>query len=125
MDTTKKAKQIPVVDFTKLEDLKPGTSSWLSARKQVCDALEEHSCFIARLSDEVSLELHNRIFPALDDLFAFPKEIREKNTSEKPFRGHYTDNKVIDSVGIDDATSLEEARNFAKIFWPNGNDQFR
>ncbi|XP_024032100.1 2-oxoglutarate-dependent dioxygenase AOP3 isoform X2 [Morus notabilis] len=124
MDTTKQAK-IPIVVFSKLEDLKPGTSSWLSARKQVCDALEEHSYFVARLSEEVCLELHNRIFSALDDLFDFPKESREKNMSEKPFRGHYSDNVAIDSVGIDDATSLEEALNFAKIFWPNGNDRFR
>ncbi|XP_024032099.1 2-oxoglutarate-dependent dioxygenase AOP3 isoform X1 [Morus notabilis] len=123
MDTTKQAK-IPIVVFSKLEDLKPGTSSWLSARKQVCDALEEHSYFVARLSEEVCLELHNRIFSALDDLFDFPKESREKNMSEKPFRGHYSDNVAIDSVGIDDATSLEEALNFAKIFWPNGNDRF-
>ena len=40
------AKMIPVLDFSNLE-LKPGTSSWLSARKDVRRALEEYSCFFS------------------------------------------------------------------------------
>lgn len=52
--------KIPVLDFSNLE-MKPGTSSWLSARKDVCRALEEYSCFVAELGNKIPLELHNTI----------------------------------------------------------------
>ena len=38
--------QITFIDFSK-ENLKPGTSSWLSTRNKVQSALEEYSCFEA------------------------------------------------------------------------------
>lgn len=44
--------KIPVLDFSNLE-MKPGTSSWLSARKDVCE-----SCFVAELGNKIPLELH-------------------------------------------------------------------
>ncbi|XP_062025646.1 deoxypodophyllotoxin synthase-like [Rosa rugosa] len=57
--------QIPVVDFSDLECLKPGTSSWLSVRKQVCNALEDPlGYFTGILSSELTLELHNTVFGA-------------------------------------------------------------
>ncbi len=34
-----------------IEDLKPGTSSWLSTRKAVCQVLEEQGCFVGWQQD--------------------------------------------------------------------------
>ncbi|BFG18195.1 hypothetical protein CerSpe_044690 [Prunus speciosa] len=73
--------RIPVVDFSKVDCLKPGTSSWLSARKDVCRALEELGCFMAVLPSKVPPELHKTIFNAFDELFNFPVD-----TPDNPLR---------------------------------------
>lgn len=116
--------KIPVIDFSG-EDLKPGTSSWLEACKKVCNALEDYGCFVATVSDaDYSLELHNTIFGSLDDLFGFPKEMKLRNTYEKPFRGYHSPNSVHEGLGIDDPTNPEAIHKFTKLFWPHGNDHF-
>ncbi|XP_016651031.1 PREDICTED: LOW QUALITY PROTEIN: 2-oxoglutarate-dependent dioxygenase AOP3-like [Prunus mume] len=62
--------RIPVVDFSKADSLKPGTSSWLSARKDVCRALEDLGCFMATiLPSKVPPGLHKTIFDAFDEHF--------------------------------------------------------
>ncbi|KAL5578668.1 hypothetical protein UlMin_011110 [Ulmus minor] len=117
--------KIPVVNFCGLEDMKPGSSSWLSLCEQVCNALEEYGCFVAKFSDEVSyLELHTNIIAALDELFDFPKEIKVQNSYDKPTRGFYTANPSHESLGIDNPTNPQETQNFANIFWPQGNHHF-
>ncbi|KAK7860168.1 putative 2-oxoglutarate-dependent dioxygenase aop1.2 [Quercus suber] len=64
-------------------ELKPGTSSWLSARKDVCRALEEYT----ELGNKIPLELHNTMFSSVGELFEFPMETKRKVTSERPFHG--------------------------------------
>ena len=76
--------KIPVLDFSS-EDLKPGTGSWFSMRKQVCHALKEYGCFVVELGHKVSLQLYNKIFDAVGELFDFPTETKKKVTYEKPF----------------------------------------
>ncbi|KAK9947302.1 hypothetical protein M0R45_002933 [Rubus argutus] len=116
--------KIPVIDFS-AQVLKPGTISWLEACKKVCDALEDYGCFVATVSDaDYSLELHNTIFGSLDDLFAFPKEMKLRNTYEKPFRGYHSPNSVHEGLGIDDPTNPEATHKFTKLFWPHGNEHF-
>ena len=68
---------IPVVDFSN-EDLKPGSSSWSSMRRDVCRALEEYGCFVAELGNKVPLEIHDTIFGAVRELFDFPTETKKK-----------------------------------------------
>ncbi|PRQ48186.1 putative oxoglutarate/iron-dependent dioxygenase, isopenicillin N synthase [Rosa chinensis] len=118
--------QIPVVDFSDPECLKPGTSSWLSARNQVCNALEDQfGCFTAILSNKVTLELHNTVFGAMNELFESPDGIKDQNKYEKwPFCGHFKSNSVLERLGIYDPTNPEEIHNFSRLFWPTGNDQF-
>ncbi|PON46692.1 Non-heme dioxygenase N-terminal domain containing protein [Parasponia andersonii] len=117
-------KKIPVVDFSK-EELKPGTASWVSSREAVCHALEDYGCFVATLvSDQAYLELRSSLFEALNKLFDFPKEIKAQNTYDKPFRGYHSPNSVHEGLGIDNPTNPEQTQNFAKLFWPSGNNDF-
>lgn len=113
--------KLPVVDFSKEDSLKPGTSSWLSAQKDVCQALEELGCFIVILSsNKVSLELQNTIFTSLNDLFDLPMEIKNARGD-----GYSTLNPAHEGFRILQGTNPEETQKFTDCFWPNGNDQFR
>lgn len=118
--------KLPIIDFTK-ENLKPGTTSWYKARKDVVLALEEYGCFVAEF-DEVSLELHGKVFQALEVLFDLPTATKMQNQSSKPLYGYVGQIPVVplyESMGIDDANILEGIQNFIKVMWPNGNDGFR
>uniref|UniRef100_A0A2N9F458 Fe2OG dioxygenase domain-containing protein n=1 Tax=Fagus sylvatica TaxID=28930 RepID=A0A2N9F458_FAGSY len=115
--------KIPVIDFSS-EDLKPGTSSWLSTRKAVCHALEEQGCFVAEVGNKISLEHHNKIFGTIGELFELPTETKMQNTHDKPYRGYINVRSVHESMGIDNATSLEDTQKFTNLMWPNGNDHF-
>lgn len=117
--------KLPIIDFTK-ENLKPGTTSWYKARKDVVLALEEYGCFVAEF-DEVSLELHGKVFQALEVLFDLPTATKMQNQSSKPLYGYVGQIPVVplyESMGIDDANILEGIQNFIKVMWPNGNDGF-
>ncbi|KAL7162385.1 hypothetical protein ACSBR2_042800 [Camellia fascicularis] len=117
--------KLPIIDFTK-ENLKPGTSSWQKASKQVLSALEEYGCFVA-VYDEVSLDLHDKVFNKLEELFDLPTATKMQNKSSKPLYGYVGQIPVVplyESMGIDDANTLEGIQNFTKVMWPNGNDGF-
>ncbi|KAL5824949.1 hypothetical protein ACOSQ3_021012 [Xanthoceras sorbifolium] len=118
---------LPVIDLSK-ENLKPGTSSWLSTCRNVTQALEEYGCFVA-MYDGVALELHDAMFSAVEKLFDLPLEIKKKNTSEKPYFGYVGRHQpfipaLYEGMGIDFANTLEGAQNFSSIMWPHGNDSF-
>lgn len=116
--------RIPVVDFSKEDCLKPGTSYWLSTRKDVCHALEELGCFMAVLPSKVQLEDCNTIFGTLNELFDFPIEIKAQTPQERPIvDGYVNQNSVHESLAV--GRNAEKTRKFTQHFWPNGNDQFR
>lgn len=115
--------KIPVIDFSS-EDLKPGSSSWLSTRKAVCHALGEQGCFVAEVGNKISLELHDKIFGTIGELFELPTETKVQNTHDKPYRGYISVGSAHESMGIDNATCLEESQKFTNLMWPNGNDHF-
>ncbi|CAN6579760.1 unnamed protein product [Malus baccata var. baccata] len=81
---TQTVPKIPVVDFSQEGCLKPGTSSWLSIRGNVCHALEEFGCFMAVLPNKVSPELQDSMFGTLKELFDFPIETKAQTPQEKP-----------------------------------------
>ncbi|KDO58205.1 hypothetical protein CISIN_1g045288mg [Citrus sinensis] len=118
--------KLPVVNLSK-ENLKPGASSWLGTSRKVREALEEFGCFVA-LYDEVSLELHNAIFSAAEELFNLPIEIKEKNVSEKPYYGYLGNNPLVPAIyegmGVDYANTIEGTQNFTNLIWPEGNENF-
>lgn len=76
--------KIPVVDFSEADCWKPGTSSWLSLRKDVCHAHEECGCFVMVLPNKFTPELQDRIFGTLEELFDFAIEIKAQVPQEQP-----------------------------------------
>uniref|UniRef100_A0A2N9I9X9 Fe2OG dioxygenase domain-containing protein n=1 Tax=Fagus sylvatica TaxID=28930 RepID=A0A2N9I9X9_FAGSY len=117
--------KIPVVDFS-IENMKPGTSTWYSARKDVQRAFEECGCFVA-VYDKVPLQLHNTMFAKVEELFNLPKDTKMKNTSDKPYYGYYGQISFLplyECLGIDNPLNLEGVQNFTNLMWPAGNELF-
>lgn len=119
--------KLPVVDFSN-KDLKPGTNSWIKACNDVRQALEEFGCFIIECNHNlISSEFRSEVFGALKNLFDLPSETKMKNKYERPLTGYVGQIPKLplhESMGIDNATSLEAAQSFTKIMWPQGNDSF-
>ncbi|MBA0840506.1 hypothetical protein Goarm_003086 [Gossypium armourianum] len=116
---------LPILDFSDAE-LKPGTDSWLVACKKVTHALEQYGCFIIEY-DKFPLQLHNQVFSLLEELFLLPTETKMKNRYEKPLNGYVgqiPELPLHESLGIDNATSVEGTRFFTNLMWPQGNDRF-
>lgn len=117
---------LPVLDFT-IEDLKPGTNSWLSTCTSVRQAFEENGYFVA-VYDKASIELQNGVFGSMKELFDLPTETKRRNIFEgMPLKGYVGQHPKIplhESMGIDPGTTLEGIQSFAEKLWPHGNDQF-
>ncbi|XP_028075470.1 probable 2-oxoglutarate-dependent dioxygenase AOP1.2 [Camellia sinensis] len=119
--------KLPIIDFTK-ENLKPGTSSWDKTSKQVLSALEEYGCFVAVYDHEVSLELRDKVFNKVEELFELPTATKMQNQASIPLYGYVGQTPSLplcESMGIDGANTLEGIQKFTNIMWPNGNDDFR
>ncbi|CAI9114059.1 OLC1v1014678C1 [Oldenlandia corymbosa var. corymbosa] len=117
--------KLPTIEFSK-ENLKPDTESWSKACKQVVSALEEYGCFIA-VYDDLSSDVHDSIFNALEELFDLPTETKIQNKSTKPLYGYVGQIPFLplyESMGIDDANSYQGIDKFANVMWPNGNPSF-
>lgn len=118
--------KLPVLDFS-CDNLKPGTSTWLSTSTEVMQALEDYGCFVV-VYDKAPLELRNEVFGALEELFDLPTETKMKNKyDQKPLNGYVGQIPKIplhESMGIDNATTLEGTQTFTNMLWPNGNDRF-
>ncbi|KAF5935864.1 hypothetical protein HYC85_026993 [Camellia sinensis] len=63
--------KLPIIDFTK-ENLKPGTSSW---DKTIYD-------------HEVSLELHDKVFNKVEELFELPTATKMQHKASIPLYGY-------------------------------------
>ncbi|GFY92690.1 2-oxoglutarate (2OG) and Fe(II)-dependent oxygenase superfamily protein [Actinidia rufa] len=119
--------KLPVVDFTK-EALKPGTSSWTLACENVRNALEEYGCFVA-VYDKVSLDLDKAFFSSLVELFDLPTETKAQNIApeDKPYFGYFGQVPLLplyESMGIDEAPTLQGTQAFTNLMWPKGNAHF-
>lgn len=118
--------KIPVVDFSQ-ENLKPGTSSWVSTCKEVMQALEEYGCFEA-VYDKVPLEFHKAFFKKLEELYDLPLETKRRNVSNIPYHGYVGNQPFIPAVyqgmGINNAATLEGTQAFTNSIWPEGNEDF-
>ncbi|TQD73592.1 hypothetical protein C1H46_040873 [Malus baccata] len=119
--------KLAIVDFSNEDCFKPGTSSWLSIREDICHALDKLGCFVAILPDKISLELRSTFFDTLAELFDFPTEKKVKSFYEKPYPTGYikVGNAAYESLGIAGATDPEQTQIFEHHFWPNGHNVFR
>ncbi|KAK6912128.1 Non-hem dioxygenase N-terminal domain [Dillenia turbinata] len=117
--------KLPVINLSN-ENLKPGTSDWISTCNDVTKALEEYGCFVA-VYDRVPVELHNAVFSAAEELFTLPMETKRKNTSDKPYFGFVGGNPIVplhESLGIDHGNTIESVQSFTSLMWPIGNNHF-
>lgn len=117
--------KIPVIDMSN-ERLKPDTSVWQSASKEIRNAFEEFGCFEA-IYRKVPLELHNYVFATAAELFDLSTEIKMKNKSSKTYFdyfGQYASLPLYESLAIDNPTSLESTQSFTNLMWPSGNQHF-
>lgn len=120
---TQTVPKIPVVDFSREDCFKAGSSSWLSVRAEVCRALEEFSCFVVVMPNKVSPELHDTFFGSIGELFDFPVEIKSQTPQEMPrLDGHHV-GPFNESLVT--GTDTERWHQFEHHFWPSGNDQYR
>ncbi|XP_010545796.1 PREDICTED: probable 2-oxoglutarate-dependent dioxygenase AOP1 isoform X2 [Tarenaya hassleriana] len=117
---------IPTLDFSR-EDLKPGTSYWETTSKNIRQALEQYGCFIVDLHEKAPFDLLARVFDSLKQLFDLPTPTKMKNKYDKPMNGYVGQIPALplhESLGIDNATSLQSTRSFTDLMWPRGNDRF-
>ncbi|GFP95370.1 probable 2-oxoglutarate-dependent dioxygenase aop1.2 [Phtheirospermum japonicum] len=117
--------KLPIIKFTD-KNSKHGTESWSKACNEVISALEEYGCFVA-LYDKITQEIHNGVFEAMQELFDLPTHIKVQNKSTKPLYGYVGQIPLIplyESMGIDNANTLQGLHNFTKVMWPNGNEGF-
>ncbi|KAI3703307.1 hypothetical protein L1987_73269 [Smallanthus sonchifolius] len=124
MDSLTQSK-LPIIN---IENLKPGTETWLLACQKVRHALEEYGCFMVVSDDVLSQDFKKEVYANMKTLFDLPTETKMKNASPKPFYGYVgplrMHRPLYESMGIENATSLDNVERFAKLMWPPGNDQF-
>lgn len=120
------SKNIPVIDFNS-ENLKPGSSSWISTSHHVRKTLEIHGCFIAA-HRKCPQELHDKMFDlAKELLFELPVEIKEKNISECcgfGYGANFPKMPLIEYLGITHGGTVEATKDFTHLLWPAGNNDF-
>ncbi|CAN4076250.1 unnamed protein product [Withania somnifera] len=109
------ASNIPIINLC-IGDLKSG----------IIQALQEYGCFEA-VYGKVQKDIRKAIFDASKEIFEFPIETKLKNLSDKPlygYKGLIPTLPSFESLAIADLLQPQGVENFAKIFWPDGNDEF-
>ena len=117
--------KLPTVKFGP-ENSTPGSGSWAPTCESVRHALEEYGCFVAEY-DGICSELDRAVFRALEELFDLPIERKALNTSGKPYFGYVgqiPEIPLYESMGMDEANTLEGSQSFTSLMWPNGNQHF-
>ncbi|XP_052183086.1 deoxypodophyllotoxin synthase-like [Diospyros lotus] len=117
--------KLPIIDFSK-ENLKPGSSNWLSTAQEVQRALEEYGAFAIKAYDKMPSELHDAMFELAKGLFDLPEEIKAKNTSAIKGFGHDGNFKtmLVEYFGIHDGGTPQGIQRFTNLMWPAGNHAF-
>ncbi|KAI4331464.1 hypothetical protein MLD38_029652 [Melastoma candidum] len=118
---------IPTIVFTQ-ENTKPGTPSYATTCRQVIHALERFGLFLATYDPEkLPIAVHDETFSVVRELFDLPTETKVKNRYDKPLNGYVGQIAKLplhESLGIDDAPSLEGTQKFTDVLWPEGNARF-
>ena len=115
--------RLPVIDFSK-EDLKERTASWDVVRKEVVQALEEYGCFEAKY-DQVTLELHNKVFKMSEEFFNLPEGIKQRFVdTSKPYSGYYAAGSVFEGMGITGFLDSQTIQTVFDVLWPEGKANF-
>lgn len=115
--------QLPKIDFTGLALSATGTDRWATTRARVMEALEAYGCFEAGY-DDLTPEIRDAIFgKPMEDVFALPLEVKEKNVSNKPAHGYINTHKGYETLFIDNASEPEGLDKFMDLMWGDGGNQ--
>lgn len=121
MDSHLAPSNLPLIDFSS-ENLKPGTSIWISTSKQVKNALENHGIFLATY-DKVSTEIKDSFYLALEGYYDLPGEAKSLFTPDKPYLGYLADqHATCELTAIGDPTSMEALEGFTNLFFSARKD---
>ncbi|WCJ40729.1 2-oxoglutarate (2OG) and Fe(II)-dependent oxygenase superfamily protein [Euphorbia peplus] len=125
MGLEREVPRIPVVELSG-EKLKVGSDSWNSGREEVRKALEEYGCF-ELIYNKYTIENHNAILEAMEQLFNVPDEIKTKLVHPSYAHGYSGKSSVLpisESARIVNATNKQECQKFTDFMWPHGNQHF-
>ncbi|KAL5722735.1 hypothetical protein ACHQM5_006218 [Ranunculus cassubicifolius] len=114
-------RKIPAINFSS-KDLRPGTSSWCSVRRDVHQAFLEYGCFEA-VFDEI--QLHHQLISAIKRLFDLPQETKLKHNSNdmyKGYKGNIPGIPLYESVAIHNLCNPEPLQCFTDLMWPKGKN---
>ncbi|KAI3455377.1 hypothetical protein Pfo_012040 [Paulownia fortunei] len=117
--------KLPIIEFNE-KNLTPGTSSWKSTSDSVRQALESYGCFVVAY-ENMSWELYEAMFGLSGKLFSLPLETKRKHTSEIPgfgYGGNYSVMPLFEYFGIEDGGTLEAAKKFTSLMWPDRHEKF-
>ncbi|PWA69815.1 oxoglutarate/iron-dependent dioxygenase [Artemisia annua] len=115
--------KIPVINMV---DLKQNTTFGVSACDEVRHALEEYGCFLVDCNG-ITEGFSSEVLDALQNLFDLPIETKVKNISDKAYHGYVGQIPflpLLESMGIENATSVHGVNSFTTTMWPSGNDNF-
>ncbi|KAL8189302.1 hypothetical protein R6Q57_028868 [Mikania cordata] len=118
--------QLPVIDFSVLNNQNPDLCVYDSIKTKVIKALQEYGCFHASIAG-VAPELQESVYDSIKLLFSIPTETKSKNTSPNLFYGYIGNSPLLplyESMGIDDPCIPEQVQNFTNLMWPQGNPHF-
>lgn len=120
----------PKIPMINMVDMKQKTCFRVSAcSDQVRHALEEYGCFLVVCDHVISEEQVNikETFDSLKALFDLPMETKVKNISDKAYHGYVGQIPflpLLESLGIENATSVHGVKSFTNSMWPTGNHKF-
>ncbi|XXG56030.1 hypothetical protein AAC387_Pa03g3555 [Persea americana] len=116
---------IPFIDFCSDPGaLEPGSKGWNHLCREVRAACERYGCFEVAY-DGVPVQLRDDMFEAMKRLFDLPLETKQKNYNPKSYRGYQSDGVPLsESLGVEDAPSLDAVQAFTDLMWPEGNPWF-
>uniref|UniRef100_A0A7N0VLN4 2-oxoglutarate-dependent dioxygenase DAO n=1 Tax=Kalanchoe fedtschenkoi TaxID=63787 RepID=A0A7N0VLN4_KALFE len=120
--------QIPTIDFSAeaASSLLSGSDSDINIRRQVRAALEGGGIFFLRCSESSTQSLLEEMVIGMKSLFDLPEDVKRRYKSIRPYssyKGREPIAPLHESFAIDDAYLLESAQAFARVFWPEGNQQ--
>ncbi|KAI3525088.1 hypothetical protein L1887_03760 [Cichorium endivia] len=118
--------QLPVIDFSVLNDQNPNTRVWDSVKTEVFKALQEYGCFQTTIAG-MTPELQKSVYGAMNQLFHLPFETKSKNICTRMFHGYVGSSSQLplyESMGIDEPFIEKQVeKNFTNLMWPQGNPQ--
>ncbi|WMV08039.1 hypothetical protein MTR67_001424 [Solanum verrucosum] len=113
-----KSFKLPTLDFYNTDLLKQGSNEWNSLRDEVFKAFQEYGCFEVMFDKVKPRDLLEEI----KEIFNFPLEFKmSKSSTMFGYLGQNPTLPLYERLTIQDVLSHGVAKQFAHLFWPDGN----